>query len=756
MNRPRPLRAAGALALVALAGCARPARDLRPVLDLAAELPGAAVEREVREIDFGSPAAAPHLLDGWSWREREAGTPATTWVWGVGSASRLRLFLVEPRDLRLELRGRAARLPDGPQVVTVRAGGREVGRVSFEADGWSERRLAVPAARLRAGWNTFELGYRRALAPRRGGRSRDRRELAMAWDRLRLGPAVAAGPGPAALPARTRGGRPAAAVLRLPPGSAVAYARPIPTGAAFALAGLRGAGRLAVDFQWEGGAAVEIARLEEDRGGSLVALPAVPGGRRAALGRLTLRALPRRWDRAPAGSALELSAPRILAPPAATPPPEPAATAPRREAPAPRPNVLVYLVDTLRADRVGVYGSDRGLTPEVDRFARGAVVFGNAVTQAPWTRPAVASVLTGLPPLRHGVTTLESRLADAAVTLPEILRDLPGGGYRTAAWSTNWHVIRQTGLAQGFDDFFFFPEGPPADVVGASVVAWLDRWLAAGAEGDRRPFFLYVHVLDPHAPYLPPDDLRRRFAAGVAHPEAGSREFIRRVYAAQGAERARLAADLPPLYDAEVAHADRCFGELLAALAARGLRDDTLVVFLSDHGEEFDEHGDLGHGNNLHAESLRIPLVIDRPGDAPGRDDGLALPMDVPATVLAALGVAHEGMAGVDLFAGAGRAGRAGFAHLDYDGRVAASVVQAGWKLIVPWSAAAGRFPALYDLRHDPGERHDLAAADPVRAAWLRGLVRRHRRAAAAAGDRGERLRMDPELRRGLEALGYL
>lgn len=769
-----------ALPTVLLAACGPDLSDLRPVLDLAAELPVAEVHREVAEIDFGAPGADSHLLHGWSWNERAPAPDGgeTTFTWGLGEGSSLRFFLVAPRELRLALRVMPFPEPEEtPQEVTVQVNGHPVERLVLDParqPGWAVHEVPVPREALAAGWNTAAFHYRRSVTPRELGLSGDTRPLAVAWDRLRIEPAAASNEGPEA-PSRAPSEAGSEGALRLPLGSAAAYHAPIPPGSRLALDGLRSSGaggRLVVELRREGGVPVELASFGPSGRRRSVELPEAGGGR---LARLTLRAVPEAWGTGE--GELEVEAPRVLTPDRA---PDRAAgtggaegtTASRPEGGAagarlpdgPRPDVLVYLVDTLRRDRVGVYGTSprEGLTPRIDAFAREAVVFEDALTQAPWTRPAVASLLTGLPPLAHGVTGIESRLAETAVTLPELLRE---AGYETAAWSTNWHVVEATCLAQGFDDFHLLPEAP-AEVVHRGVLDWLDRRLEAPSrEKRRKPLFLYVHVLDPHAPYRPPPDLRRRFAPGVEDPEAGTREYLKRVYGASGAERARLLAALPPLYDAETAYADRAFGELLDGLAARGLREGSLIVLLSDHGEEFDEHGDLGHGNNLYGESLRIPLVIRVPGRPPAggvtRRRGPALPMDVPATVLARLGLPRpSAMAGIDLLApGAPPAERPAFAHLDYEGRAGVSVVLGEWKLIEPLRGrprGLGRFPELYHLARDPGERRDLAADRPVRAGYLRQLVRRHLRAAAGGAGGGETMELDPEVRRGLEALGYL
>jgi arylsulfatase A-like enzyme len=417
---------------------------------------------------------------------------------------------------------------------------------------------------------------------------------------------------------------------------------------------------------------------------------------------------------------------------------------------------LIYLIDALRADRLGCYGDRRGLSPRIDGFAARALIFERAVTQAPWTRPAVASVLTGLGPLRHGVRTLEDRLPEAAVTLAERLR---AAGYRTAAFSTNAHVTADTGFAQGFDHFDFFPQEPQSDAVNRRVLAWLDG--SAGGTGAG-PFFAYVHALDPHAPYTPPADLRARFAPGV-RPRAGTRAGVLRAYAARGAERDRLVADLARLYDAEVAANDRSFGALLDALAARRLLGRTVVVLLADHGEELGEHGALGHANDLYGEALRIPLIVALPGQERGkRVRALAQQIDLLPTLVAQAGLAPpRGLPGRDLVylaatpPGAPAGDRPAFSHLSYSGRAGVSVVLGDWKLIQPLTPAFGRARSLYRLDANLHEGPDLAERNPVRAAHLAAYLRAEL-LTARRGLTPERATLDDESRAALHALGYL
>ncbi len=750
------LRRTAVLAAFAFLACSPARRAPRKVHDLLALFPLADVRQEVGTIDFGTPAGREHLAGGWYPNERSA--DGATYVWSRGEASVVEFFLAAPRDLKAEIRCAPFDAPGPPQRLSLAANGRPLAALDL-APGMHGYSFALPRAALAAGTNRLELRYGSVSEP---SRENGHRRLAVRVDALRFVPIAAAEPPrieTAMAEAGEAGEAGAMGSLYLPYGSGAVYYLDVPAGGELALGGLDergegGGGRLAVAARTEGGEGAE-SELAPGRGERTVALP----GRGERLVRLALRAV-----HEPAGGqpgtegdlgGLLLAAPAIVAPGAPTAATVGEAAAARRPPRPPwpaRPNVVVYLVDTLRADRLGCYGGAKPLSPNVDAFARRATLFARTVAQSTWTRPAVTSLLTGLSPLAHGVETLDDRLPQAATTLPEILH---AAGYRTAAFSTNPQVSAGTGLAQGFDDFELFPEDPGSAAVNRRVLAWLDR-PRGGA-----PFFLYVHTIDPHAPYEPDPEMRRRFAPGV--PEsAGSRAEVVKAYAARGPERAARVAQLSTLYDAEVAGNDRSFGELLAALESRGLYDGALVVFVADHGEEFDEHGELGHGNDLYQPTLRVPLVVKWPGQARGeRVAALAQQIDLLPTVLAAAGLPRPpGLAGADLFAlRAAPRPRAALSHLDYDGRVGVSLVDGSWKLILPLTPKLGAGPELYRLDSDPGERVDLAERDDVRAGWLRARLEGELRSAAAARAAvagGRQAPVDEETRRALRALGYL
>jgi arylsulfatase A-like enzyme len=376
-------------------------------------------------------------------------------------------------------------------------------------------------------------------------------------------------------------------------------------------------------------------------------------------------------------------------------------------------------------------------------------VFERTTAASSWTKPSTATILSGLPPAVHGATRIDRRLPPAVQTLPEVLRE---AGYRTGGFSANAHVTAATGFDQGFERFEFLPEIASADHLAPRAKAWLDETAASGS-----PFFLYLHPIDPHAPYDPPEDLRRRFAPRSA-AGSGRLAAIHAAYRALDRKRPEapaLIGGLAALYDADVASVDRSFGALLDDLDRSGRLADTLVVVISDHGEEFGEHGGLGHGRTLYREVLDVPWVVRLPGQTAGRRVATpAAHLDVMPTILAALGIpAEAGLRGVDRLGPATRESPR-FAYLDYEGRQGGSVELGNWHLIEPWSRKFSRSGKLFDLAADRIETRNFAAEKPVRAGYLRSLLRaeqlaERRRFAASAP-------LGAEERKALEALGYL
>jgi arylsulfatase A-like enzyme len=420
-----------------------------------------------------------------------------------------------------------------------------------------------------------------------------------------------------------------------------------------------------------------------------------------------------------------------------------------------RLNVVLVLVDTLRADHLSLYGYPRPTSPALDALAREAVVLSDARSQAGCTFPSVNSILTSQPPARflgqpEGAIGIPADVA----SLPEILH---AHGYATAAVSASAVVRRRPsrfnptgGFGRGFDRF-------DESCTWRSAVCVNERALAA-LRALPRPFFLYLHYMEPHAPYLPPRFHRRRFAQG--RPE---KRWVRRgdpnpigraIY--QGAPDPGLTpADLRhllDLYDEEIAFFDQQLGLLLAALRKEGLLENTILVVASDHGEEFLEHGHVKHCRTVFEPSIKVPLVLRVPGVGPARLAAGAENLDVVPTLLDYLGIpaAEHRFAGASLRSAIETGRRVRPQQFSAQGAYRAAVGPRH-KLV---EDLASRRAWLFDLAADPGERRDVLAARRRAAAPLRAALRDWLARAEGGGRRS--LTLSEEADRRLRAVGYI
>lgn len=410
-----------------------------------------------------------------------------------------------------------------------------------------------------------------------------------------------------------------------------------------------------------------------------------------------------------------------------------------RRATPPRPNVLLVTIDTFRADRLGA-----GVAPALDRLAASSLRFTSARAAVPLTLPSHATIMTGLLPPSHGVQENGvDVLNDAHRTIARLLKT---AGYETAAFVGAFVLDRRFGLAQGFDTYddqiARDPDAMerleaerPASAVVDRALAWLAnrRPHPPGLPGPpdppdppglpapqpQAPFFLWIHLYDPHAPYTPPAEFRARTRTA---------------------------------YDGEIAFADSQIARVFEWLRAHGGIERTLIVVSGDHGEGLGDHGERTHGMLVYDSTLRVPLVIASPGHPAGtRDDAVSL-VDIAPTILRAAGATPpDAMQGRDLLGGTGRTDDL-YAETEYP-RVA------GWSPLQAltdgrWMAIrAGASTEVYDLQNDPLEQHDVSASQPTIAAAMAARVDAIRASAtkrAAAGN------ISKEAEERLRALGYV
>ena len=422
--------------------------------------------------------------------------------------------------------------------------------------------------------------------------------------------------------------------------------------------------------------------------------------------------------------------------------PRPAAAETARPAPLPAGaaagyNLLLITLDTTRADHLGCYGHGAGATPNLDRLAARGVRFDHAYTPVPMTLPSHATILTGVYPPGHGVRANgEFRLPGDARTAAEILRE---HGYTTAAFVSCFVLDARFGLDQGFEVYDFTAERAPASHTGGhpersarSVTEAALRWLRARAAG--RPFFLWVHYFDPHAPYEPPPELAQRFPGDP--------------------------------YLGEIAAMDAEIGRLLDGLEAAGAASRSIVVAAGDHGESRGEHDEVFHAATIYQGAVKVPFIVAAPGAAGEGvvvDGGAVSLVDLLPTVLDLLGIDDpEAAVAAD---GRSLCGPAGGPDRIVYLETMDTYISRGWAPLVGACRAGDKLiraprSEYYDLRADPREVHNLLAGastlpdgarelDRFLDAYLAGKPGPQEVVAAAQP-------MDAETRANLEALGYL
>lgn len=491
-------------------------------------------------------------------------------------------------------------------------------------------------------------------------------------------------------------------------------------------------------------------------------------------------------------------------------------------APPPAPpaarNAVLVVLDTLRPDHLGTYGYGRGTSPNLDAFAAQALVFEDAQSAAPWTAPALHSLVTGLYPSVHGVVRYPNpgRMSERVVTLAEVLRER---GRRTAAFTEGGYARGQFGLDQGFEHFpeneafQEFTEGRTLDRDRlAKQVDEALAWLRAHAS---EPFFLMFHTYRPHIPWDAPEEEVRRFRPGFdeaaehaelaramdvwnrgEHPSRGQwLSLARHLYhcnltacdAPRDNERFNRELDLESripsseralapfepelvdfvvdLYDAAVRHTDSQVCRLWEALAELGRAGDTLVAIASDHGEGLGQHGRMQHGKVLHEELTRVVLLLrvpDGPLAGGRRVPELVRSVDLVPTVLELLGIdagLHtHGRSLVPLVLGDAEPLPAVSQSLNKRGEEdrLLSIRTPAWRLVLDRASGAG---ALYDRRADPLELVDVADRHPEVVRELRAALERQEQAdealrALVSGEVSWE-ELDAGARAELDGLGY-
>jgi len=592
-----------------------------------------------------------------------------------------------------------------PQRILVSVNGAKLGSVELHR-GWQEASLDIPTAALEAGTNHVELRFAYATKPVEVGAGKDRRDLSACFREIRLQPSPAedsrSSPAEIEAPGRLRITQNGSIDLPLPPQSLLTWNLKILDSRTTDLQGIvrfRDArGRVEPVWQGllggEGDHMIEVTNSLEMCG--LVSLELTgedprSGDVHLAWGEDQFRLL---------GKTRQFST----------------------------PHVFIYVVDALRANALELYGAQRPLSPHLKQFAQDSVVYEHAVAASTWTLPSVVSLLTGVYPERHGVMKGDVKLSTETgiETLPALLGK---HGYMTLGLSQSFVVGPQFGVDKGFDEFRLMNRlnsyALRTGEIRRSLVSWLEH-----EYGWDQPMFVYIHAVGPHAPYNPPErygSYARSIGGKLERTEYIPAHFQSGNHGNDPAELGHLRS----LYDGEVQYADEQFGLFIDLLKYFGLYDNSMIIFLADHGEEFADHGGYDHGRTLYEEVARIPLVVKYPGQSTSRGSrtrqGVS-EVDILPTILHEAGITiPAGLPGNPLppneRADGGRS-RPIFSQLNpvasetYESVDYRAIWLDGLKCIENLKAADrfGRFEKpvqAFDLVNDPGERTPLTDDDP-------------------------------------------
>lgn len=433
---------------------------------------------------------------------------------------------------------------------------------------------------------------------------------------------------------------------------------------------------------------------------------------------------------------------------------------PRLARPRTPPDIVLIVVDTLRADHLGCYGCDRNTTRNIDKFAREAILFRNAISPAPWTLPSVATILTSQYPCVLGVRDKLMKIDNRFPLLPELLKQ---HDYQTHGIISHVALSAHLGFGRGYDiydeDCSLGHEGVSSPEITRKAISFLRK-------KHEKPFFLFVHYFDPHYNYI----LHRRYNY---YPS-----YIGRVKSGQPIYelwhmRFGLSRDdinyLVSLYDSEIAFTDEHIGKLLDELKKQGLYDNSIIIITADHGEEFMERGWIGHTITVHQELILVPLIMKFPGRRARVIDSPVGLIDITPTIYNYLRLtAPDDLDGkaLDLNPKPGAESRPIFSEtfnpqIYQPGVVKPiafrSAISDDWKLILDQENGSKQ---LYDLSHDPYERNNLSgqcgeqekALETILKEWIEHVSRKE----VFGAERDADHLLTPEQRRKLKSLGYL
>jgi len=428
------------------------------------------------------------------------------------------------------------------------------------------------------------------------------------------------------------------------------------------------------------------------------------------------------------------------------------------------PNVILVVVDTLRADHLGLYGYDRPTSPGLDAWAASGRVYDNAHASSSWTLPSFGSIYSGQLLARHGAgliatdgSTVSGPRGHHAVDpeVPMVAQIMKDHGYATAAVMNNPFLSPELGVGAGFDTYDYLAGSNQqirrAREIVSRGLAWIDNH-------SRGPYLLVLHFIDPHMDYDPPDEVRGRFTGAISSRRSLP---VTRIFALRRAISLLSDSDkafITAAYDEEILGIDAATITLRYELAARGFFDSGLLIYTSDHGEELFEHGSFEHGHAMWEQLLHVPLIVWGKDVKAGREHAPVSHVDLMPTILEAAGLpVPAGIEGRSLLHnlhfGTPIPPRRLYAEGNLYGNQRTAVFDGAYKLV--FERAGTSTPQLYDLSVDPTESDDIASAQQKLVDSMVAESVAHLDSAAALRSKRGGVSLAPETREKLRSLGY-
>jgi arylsulfatase A-like enzyme len=413
-------------------------------------------------------------------------------------------------------------------------------------------------------------------------------------------------------------------------------------------------------------------------------------------------------------------------------------------------HVVVIVTDATRADMMGVTGNTEGLTPNIDEFAAGNIVFTNAIAPAPYTIATVSSIFSGMLPESHGVR-------DGRDVYPEDLINL-GRTFDERDWFTlslagTQFVTHKYGITRGMKtEYYLRPEEAKEAGIATMDMELVTRGIREAA-GSGDPTFMYIHLLPPHWPYHPPAPYDDRFidSSGV------DKEYLKEIRSFRGDESNPLVQELFLHYKNNMVYADALVGRTLELLRENGMLEDSLIIYTADHGEAFAEHGALEHGNTVYDEMIRVPFIVHVPGAEPAVIEQQVGLIDIFPTLAEMLDLrvddsAFEGRSIAPLLNGVQQSPARFYYSRAFGDKLKFTLRGEQYKYIYQDGV-----DLLFDLQQDPHEQNNIAGKLPVLAASMRqrGLLLVATNSAKRA-ESGDEVELKPEEEEELRNLGYL